>query len=73
MGIIHCCKGCPDRKIVDGKRCHSTCERYLKEAAENQKRLDAAYEESKNNEYFSETVAKRFDRDVKYKKRRKYG
>ena len=33
--IIKCCYKCPDRKIVDGVRCHSWCERYAEEAALN--------------------------------------
>lgn len=24
------CKGCEDRFVKDGHRCHSTCERYIK-------------------------------------------
>lgn len=46
MAKINCCKDCPDRKIVDGVRCHSWCEKYAKENAENQKILTKAFYEN---------------------------
>ena len=73
MAIIHCCKDCPDRKIVNGVRCHSTCEKYLAEEAANKKRLEEAYAENKTNEYYNSICANRADQLVKYRKRRKYG
>ncbi len=33
MSVIRCCKGCTDRKMVDGVRCHSWCEKYANERA----------------------------------------
>ena len=46
MAKINCCKDCPDRKIVDGVRCHSWCEKYNKENTENQKILTKAFYEN---------------------------
>lgn len=39
LDIFGCCKDCPDRKIVDGVRCHSWCEKYKAEQESNAKRL----------------------------------
>ena len=38
------CLNCPDRKIIDGKTCHCTCEKYLEF-----KRINDAMREEKNN------------------------
>ena len=43
MAGIHCCKDCAERWIDSekGTRCHSTCERYLKERAKLDKENEA--------------------------------
>ncbi len=37
MSLKAPCLNCPDRKIIDGKTCHSTCKKYLEFKNENEK------------------------------------
>ena len=36
---FECCMGCTRRWVKDGKRCHTTCEDYLKAQKQNEKQL----------------------------------
>lgn len=53
--IINCCKDCPDRKIVDGVRCHSWCEKYAAEDALNKKRLKETHDYNQAREFTKDT------------------
>lgn len=43
MNVIHCCKDCTRREVG----CHSSCEEYLQEKADYNKRKDEAYRKRK--------------------------
>lgn len=67
---IKCCLGCPDRKIVNGVRCHSWCERYA-EAVARETELRAKYRlQNLNRKYVGDIVAYKKDQAAKYHKRR---
>ena len=72
MPMIKCCLGCPDRKIVDGVRCHSWCERYAREAAENREMLRRKYLDGLSRQYAGDLVAEKKDESAKYRKRRRH-
>lgn len=67
--IVQCCKDCPDRKIVDGIRCHSWCDKYAKEAAANKRQLDEKFNDRFAAEYLKDQRTRVIRR--KQNKRRK--
>lgn len=67
--IIRCCKDCPDRKIVDGVRCHDWCERYAKESATNKQCLDDKFKDTYAVDYVKDQRTKALRR--KHNKRHK--
>lgn len=60
--IIKCCYKCPDRKIVDGVRCHSWCERYAEEAANNEKIITDLRRQDDVGNFVSTSVIKAMKR-----------
>lgn len=69
MAKINCCKDCPDRKIVDGVRCHDWCEKYTREAAANKRQLDEKFNDRFAVEYLKDQRTRVIRR--KQNKRRK--
>lgn len=66
MPIFTCAKDCPGRK----PGCHGTCEKYKREAAENQRRLDAEKKRRQENAYEVDTFMKKLNFKAKERKRR---
>ena len=62
---IYSCKDCTDRHPT----CHSTCEKYLGEKAEDEKRKAAEAGDRAFRVYMMETIVKRSTENLKRKKR----
>lgn len=47
MGKVTCCYKCTDRWVKDGKTCHSTCDKYLKQKKKSEEENAALRERKK--------------------------
>ena len=70
MSKIKCCHNCPDRKFVNGVRCHSWCERYNQELEQHIAESKKANKKNFDSKYYVDTVCARKDSYAKYRKRR---
>lgn len=70
------CKGCPDRWVRDGKRCHDTCEKHLARTAKREAEKAAIREARKSDiesrDYTFARIAHREHIENRRAKRRKY-
>lgn len=64
---IECCRQCTDGRHVG---CHATCKAYIDEVAEMHKAKEAYKTRAELQQFIMESQINRFDRRVKYLKRR---
>ena len=67
---IKCCKGCPDRWVRDGARCHDTCERYLAETTKRSHDKEAVLQDRESWRYYRIMRNQHNDAKAKHNKRR---
>lgn len=67
---IKCCKGCPDRWVRDGARCHDTCKRYLAETTKRSHDKEIIEHDKESWYYYRKLRAEQKDVRAKHIKRR---
>ena len=70
MFQIKCCKGCTDRWMRDGARCHDFCEKYQAEVADRNEARTAAIRKAESYGYYKRVLTDKKDVKAKHRRRR---